>query len=102
MQGAPSCSHLRALLTLSLSTVAGTSITWNGKNHKMDGNGAYWWDGKAGLPLFRCFGADPAIDLLLLSPQGSNGGRTKPRPMFKVKFSGTMSNVYLLVSLPSM
>ncbi|ORY88348.1 endo-polygalacturonase PG1 [Leucosporidium creatinivorum] len=56
-----------------LMQVAGNSITWNGNGHKMDGNGAYWWDGK-----------------------GSNGGRTKPRPMFKVKISGTMSNVYLL------
>ncbi|ORY88355.1 polygalacturonase [Leucosporidium creatinivorum] len=56
-----------------LMQVAGDDITWNGNGHTIDGNGAYWWDG-----------------------EGSNGGRTKPRPMFKVKISGTMSDVYLL------
>ncbi|KAL8293543.1 hypothetical protein RQP46_000244 [Phenoliferia psychrophenolica] len=58
-----------------LASVTGTDITFNGNSYKWNGNGAYWWDG-----------------------EGSNGGRTKPRPMFKVKISGTMSDVYLLAS----
>ncbi|KAL8293516.1 hypothetical protein RQP46_000217 [Phenoliferia psychrophenolica] len=56
-----------------LALVKGTDITFNGNSHKWNGNGAYWWDG-----------------------EGSNGGRTKPRPMFKVEISGSMSDVYLL------
>ncbi|KAL8277851.1 hypothetical protein RQP46_009670 [Phenoliferia psychrophenolica] len=56
-----------------LASVTGTDITFNGNSYKWNGNGAYWWDG-----------------------EGSNGGRTKPRPMFKVKISGSMSDVYLL------
>ncbi|KAK4702516.1 pectinesterase, partial [Phenoliferia sp. Uapishka_3] len=56
-----------------LASVAGTDIIFNGNSHKWNCNGAYWWDG-----------------------EGTNGGRTKPHPAFKVKITGKMSNVYLL------
>ncbi|GAA5864823.1 hypothetical protein JCM1840_004915 [Sporobolomyces johnsonii] len=56
-----------------LVEVTGSDINFQGNGYKWNGNGAYYWDG-----------------------EGSNGGRNKPRPMFKAKFSGTMDSVYLL------
>ncbi|KAF5328856.1 hypothetical protein D9619_011708 [Psilocybe cf. subviscida] len=58
-----------------LFTVSGTSITFNGNGHKLDGNGPFYWDG-----------------------QGGNGGVTKPAPMIKIKMSGTYSNVKVVNS----
>ncbi|GAA5863360.1 hypothetical protein JCM8547_006958 [Rhodosporidiobolus lusitaniae] len=55
-----------------LVQVEGTDITFNGNGYKWDGQGSYYWDG-----------------------EGGNGGVTKPK-FFKVKFSGTMTDVYLL------
>jgi galacturan 1,4-alpha-galacturonidase len=74
-----------------LVSVSGKNVQFNGNGHKWDGQGAYYWDGK-----------------------GGNGGKTKPKCVdatvfsllrlsfhncrfFKVKFSGTMDSVYLLV-----
>ncbi|VDC03741.1 unnamed protein product [Peniophora sp. CBMAI 1063] len=58
-----------------LFSASGSDITFNGNGHTWNGNGAFYWDG-----------------------QGSNGGTTKPRPMMKVKISGTFSNVKVLNS----
>ncbi|GAA6036195.1 hypothetical protein JCM8097_006828 [Rhodosporidiobolus ruineniae] len=54
-----------------LMSVTGKNIDYRGNGHKLDGNGKYYWDGK-----------------------GGNGGVTKPK-FFKVKFSGSMTNVVL-------
>ncbi|KDR69429.1 hypothetical protein GALMADRAFT_230660 [Galerina marginata CBS 339.88] len=58
-----------------LFTISGTSITFNGNGHKFDGGGPFYWDGL-----------------------GSNGGVTKPRPMMKIKMSGTFENVKVVNS----
>lgn len=58
-----------------LFTISGDSVTFNGNGHKFDGGGPFYWDG-----------------------QGSNGGVTKPRPMMKIKISGTFSNVHVVNS----
>ncbi|GLB45094.1 putative glycosyl hydrolases family 28 [Lyophyllum shimeji] len=58
-----------------LMTVSGTSITFNGNGHTLDGGGPFYWDGL-----------------------GGNGGVTKPAPMIKIKISGTYSNVKVLNS----
>ncbi|KIJ46056.1 glycoside hydrolase family 28 protein [Sphaerobolus stellatus SS14] len=47
----------------------------NGNGHSFDGGGPFYWDG-----------------------QGSNGGVTKPRPMMKIKISGTFSNTKVINS----
>ncbi|GAA5827795.1 hypothetical protein JCM11251_007677 [Rhodosporidiobolus azoricus] len=54
-----------------LMSVSGKNIDFRGNGHKLDGQGAWYWDGK-----------------------GGNGGKTKPK-FFKVKFSGKMTNVVL-------
>jgi len=53
-----------------LFSIKGTSITFNGNNHKFDGGGPFYWDG-----------------------QGINGGVQKPDPMMSIEISGTMENV---------
>lgn len=72
----------------------GTGVTLNGNGHKLDGQGAQYWDG-----------------------QGTNGGVTKPHPFvksvfsiqvlvliikhsdsFRVKISGTLENLTVLNS----
>jgi len=58
-----------------LFTVQGDDITFNGNGHIFDGGGPFYWDG-----------------------QGSNGGVTKPRPMMKIKISGTFNNVKVVNS----
>ncbi|TFK54345.1 endo-polygalacturonase PG1 [Heliocybe sulcata] len=58
-----------------LFTISGKDITFNGNGHKFDGGGPFYWDG-----------------------QGSNGGTTKPRPMMKIKISGTFDNVKVVNS----
>ncbi|KDN35562.1 hypothetical protein RSAG8_11477, partial [Rhizoctonia solani AG-8 WAC10335] len=58
-----------------LFQIAGKSITFNGNGHTFDGQGPSYWDG-----------------------QGGNGGVVKPRPMMKIKMSGTYSNVKVLNS----
>ncbi|KAF8586952.1 glycoside hydrolase family 28 protein [Ramaria rubella] len=58
-----------------LFEISGTSITFNGNGNIFDGGGPFYWDG-----------------------QGSNGGVTKPRPMMKIKISGTFSNTKVVNS----
>ncbi|KAL0574702.1 hypothetical protein V5O48_007260 [Marasmius crinis-equi] len=58
-----------------LFTVSGTDITFNGNNHKFDGNGPSYWDGL-----------------------GGNGGVVKPAPMMKIKISGTYKGVTVVNS----
>ncbi|EJD03051.1 endo-polygalacturonase PG1 [Fomitiporia mediterranea MF3/22] len=58
-----------------LFTVSGDDITFNGNGHTFDGGGPFYWDG-----------------------QGSNGGVTKPRPMMKIKISGTFKDVRVVNS----
>ncbi|KZT19919.1 glycoside hydrolase family 28 protein [Neolentinus lepideus HHB14362 ss-1] len=58
-----------------LFTISGDDITFNGNGHRFDGGGPFYWDGL-----------------------GSNGGTTKPRPMLKIKISGTFSNLYVVNS----
>ncbi|KAI5120648.1 hypothetical protein M0805_007985 [Coniferiporia weirii] len=58
-----------------LFTISGDDITFNGNGHTFDGGGPFYWDG-----------------------QGSNGGVTKPRPMMKIKISGTFENVNVVNS----
>ncbi|KAL5485139.1 hypothetical protein ACEPAI_7781 [Sanghuangporus weigelae] len=53
----------------------GNDITFNGNGFNFDGGGPFYWDGL-----------------------GSNGGVTKPRPMMKIKISGTFSNVNVVSS----
>ncbi|KZV76832.1 glycoside hydrolase family 28 protein [Peniophora sp. CONT] len=59
-----------------LFSISGTDITFNGNGHIWNGNGAFYWDGLG----------------------SSSGASTKPRPMMKVKISGTFSNVKVLNS----
>ncbi|KAJ7439966.1 polygalacturonase [Mycena latifolia] len=58
-----------------LITFQTTDIIFNGRNHKINGNGALYSDG-----------------------QGTNGGVTKPHPFVKFKGSGTFSDVTILNS----
>ncbi|KAF8893398.1 endo-polygalacturonase PG1 [Infundibulicybe gibba] len=58
-----------------LFTVSGTSITFNGNNHKFDGGGPFYWDGL-----------------------GISAGIQKPDPMMKIKISGTFENVHVVNS----
>ncbi|KAF7368816.1 Glycoside hydrolase family 28 protein [Mycena venus] len=58
------------------STVAPTLPAINGNGHTFNGNGQFYWDGKG----------------------SSSGATTKPRPMMKVKTSGTFSNLKILNS----
>lgn len=69
-------------ITFAKTTAAGPLLTlntpnvvFNGGNHKINGNGALYWDGK-----------------------GSNGGVTKPHPFIKFKGSGTFEAVTVLNS----
>ncbi|KAJ6567290.1 endo-polygalacturonase PG1 [Mycena vulgaris] len=59
-----------------LFAINGASITFNGNGHTFNGNGAFYWDGLG----------------------SGAGGSQKPRPMMKVKISGTFSNVKVLNS----
>ncbi|KAJ7144774.1 pectin lyase fold/virulence factor [Mycena crocata] len=58
-----------------LITFQTNEIQFNGKNHKIDGNGALYWDGL-----------------------GTNGGVPKPHPFVKFKGSGTFEDVTVLNS----
>ncbi|KAF8302571.1 polygalacturonase [Clavulina sp. PMI_390] len=58
-----------------LLTLEGTSVTFNGGDHNINGNGALYWDG-----------------------EGTNGGVAKPHPFVKVKISGTFEDVTILNS----
>ncbi|EPQ57695.1 hypothetical protein GLOTRDRAFT_104965 [Gloeophyllum trabeum ATCC 11539] len=58
-----------------LFTISGKGVTFNGNGHKFDGGGPFYWDG-----------------------QGGNGGVTKPRPMLKIKMSGTFTNLNVVNS----
>ncbi|EIN11876.1 endo-polygalacturonase [Punctularia strigosozonata HHB-11173 SS5] len=58
-----------------LFTISGTDITFNGNGHTFDGGGPFYWDGL-----------------------GSNGGTEKPRPMMKIKISGSFANVNVVNS----
>ncbi|KAI6155627.1 glycoside hydrolase family 28 protein [Pisolithus tinctorius] len=58
-----------------LFTVTGNDITFNGNDHKWNGSGPSYWDGK-----------------------GGSGGLTKPNPVMSVGITGTFSGVYLLNS----
>ncbi|KDQ57594.1 glycoside hydrolase family 28 protein [Jaapia argillacea MUCL 33604] len=58
-----------------LFTISGYDITFNGNGYKFDGGGPFYWDGL-----------------------GSNGGTIKPRPMLKIKISGTLSNLDIVNS----
>ncbi|KAF9225462.1 glycoside hydrolase family 28 protein [Gyrodon lividus] len=58
-----------------LFEVKGTNIQFNGNGQIWDGGGPFYWDG-----------------------QGSNSGVTKPRPMMKIKISGTLSDVHVVNS----
>ncbi|GJJ14618.1 hypothetical protein Clacol_008884 [Clathrus columnatus] len=58
-----------------LFEISGDSITFNGNGHTFDGGGPFYWDG-----------------------QGSNGGVEKPRPMMKIKISGTFENTKIVNS----
>ncbi|PAV18635.1 endo-polygalacturonase PG1 [Pyrrhoderma noxium] len=58
-----------------LFTITGDDITFKGNGHKFDGGGPFYWDG-----------------------EGSNGGTTKPRPMMKIKISGTFEDVHVVNS----
>ncbi|KAF8307183.1 polygalacturonase [Clavulina sp. PMI_390] len=58
-----------------LLTFEGTSVTFNGGDHNINGNGADYWDG-----------------------EGTNGGVAKPHPFVKVKISGTFEDVTILNS----
>ncbi|KAF7330750.1 hypothetical protein MVEN_02413700 [Mycena venus] len=58
-----------------LMTVTGNSITFNGNNHNLVGNGDQYWDGL-----------------------GINGGVQKPDPMLRINMGGTFENVQLVNS----
>ncbi|KAJ7229009.1 pectin lyase fold/virulence factor [Mycena pura] len=58
-----------------LMTVTGNSITFNGNNHNLVGNGDQYWDG-----------------------QGIGGGVQKPDPMLRINMGGTFENVQLVNS----
>ncbi|KAJ6601040.1 polygalacturonase [Mycena vulgaris] len=69
-------------ITFAKTTAAGPLLTFNtpnivfnGGDHKINGNGALYWDG-----------------------QGTNGGVTKPHPFVKFKGSGTFEDVTVLNS----
>ncbi|CAK5280916.1 unnamed protein product [Mycena citricolor] len=69
-------------ITFAKTTVSGPLITFktqninfNGGNHRIDGNGALYWDG-----------------------QGTNGGSFKPHPFVKFQGDGTFSSVTVLNS----
>ncbi|CAK5280928.1 unnamed protein product [Mycena citricolor] len=69
-------------ITFAKTTVNGPLITFdtpninfNGGNHRIDGNGALYWDG-----------------------QGTNGGTFKPHPFVKFRNYGTFSSVTVLNS----
>ncbi|KAJ7609153.1 endo-polygalacturonase PG1 [Roridomyces roridus] len=59
-----------------LFSITGSNVTFNGNGHTFNGNGQFYWDGKG----------------------SSSGATTKPRPMMKVKTSGTFSNLVVLNS----
>ncbi|KAJ7778363.1 polygalacturonase [Mycena metata] len=59
-----------------LFSISGSNITFNGNGHTFNGNGQFYWDGKG----------------------SSSGAITKPRPMMKVKTSGTFTNLKILNS----
>ncbi|KAJ7911350.1 endo-polygalacturonase PG1 [Mycena leptocephala] len=59
-----------------LFSISGSNITFNGNGHTFNGNGEFYWDGKG----------------------SSSGATLKPRPMMKVKTSGTFSNLKVLNS----
>ncbi|KAJ7247479.1 polygalacturonase [Mycena rebaudengoi] len=59
-----------------LFSISGSNITFNGNSHTFDGNGQFYWDGKG----------------------SSSDAAQKPRPMMKVKTSGTFSNLNILNS----
>ncbi|KAJ7087204.1 glycoside hydrolase [Mycena belliarum] len=58
-----------------LMTITGNSITFNGNNHNLVGNGDQYWDG-----------------------QGINGGAQKPDPMLRINMGGTFENLQLVNS----
>ncbi|KAJ6516264.1 glycoside hydrolase [Mycena sanguinolenta] len=58
-----------------LMKISGNSITFNGNNHNLAGNGDQYWDGL-----------------------GGNGGIQKPAPMLELAMSGTFENVQILNS----
>ncbi|KAJ7171263.1 glycoside hydrolase [Mycena filopes] len=58
-----------------LMTITGNSITFNGNNHNLVGNGDQYWDGL-----------------------GLNGGVQKPDPMLRINMGGTFSNLQLVNS----
>ncbi|KAF8513239.1 endo-polygalacturonase PG1 [Gautieria morchelliformis] len=58
-----------------LFQISGNSITFNGNGHSFDGGGPFYWDGL-----------------------GSNNGVQKPRPMMKIKISGTFKNAKVINS----
>ncbi|KAJ6505207.1 polygalacturonase [Mycena sanguinolenta] len=59
-----------------LFSISGSNVTFNGNGHTFNGNGQFYWDGKG----------------------TSVGAIEKPRPMMKVKTSGTFSNLTVLNS----
>ncbi|KAF8146471.1 pectin lyase fold/virulence factor [Mycena galopus ATCC 62051] len=59
-----------------LFSISGSDITFEGNGHTFNGNGQFYWDGKG----------------------ASSGATEKPRPMMKVKTSGTFSNLTILNS----
>jgi len=58
-----------------LMTISGNSITFNGNNHNLVGNGDQYWDGL-----------------------GINGGVQKPDPMLRINMGGTFENLQLVNS----
>ncbi|KAJ7773418.1 glycoside hydrolase [Mycena metata] len=58
-----------------LMSITGNSITFNGNNHNLVGNGDQYWDG-----------------------QGINGGVVKPDPMLRINMGGTFENLQLVNS----
>ncbi|EIM87418.1 polygalacturonase [Stereum hirsutum FP-91666 SS1] len=58
-----------------LFTLQTDDVSFNGGGHTFDGNGPLYWDG-----------------------EGTNGGKAKPHPFFKIKGSGTFENFEILNS----